>query len=67
MLAAVYDPYYLYYFLFFLGQFELDNLRKELNKINKQIAQLKIVSFFNKNNYVVFYYEFLVYFFFLVL
>lgn len=26
-----------------LGQFELENLRKEFNKINKQIAQLRIV------------------------
>lgn len=26
------------------GQFEVDNLRKELNKLNKQIAKLKISS-----------------------
>lgn len=32
-------------FCFFeTGQFELDGLRKEFNKINKGVAQLKIVS-----------------------
>lgn len=27
-----------------LGRFKLDNLRKEFNQINKEVAQLKIVS-----------------------
>jgi hypothetical protein len=31
---------------FFLVLFELENLRKDFNKINKQIAQLRIVSIF---------------------
>lgn len=28
------------------GQFELDNLRKDFNRVNKEVARLKIVSFF---------------------
>ena len=27
-----------------VGQYELDNLRKDFNKINKEVAKLKIVS-----------------------
>lgn len=30
----------------FSGQFELENLRKDFNRINKEVARLKIVSFF---------------------
>lgn len=32
---------------FCIGQFELDSLRREFNKQNKKVAQLKIVSNFN--------------------
>lgn len=34
------------YLVVVLGQFELDNLRKEFNQINKRVAKLKIVSVF---------------------
>ena len=30
----------------FSGQFELENLRKEFNKINKEVSKLKRVSIF---------------------
>jgi hypothetical protein len=33
---------------FCVGQFELDSLRREFNKQNKKVAQLKIVSNFNQ-------------------
>lgn len=29
-----------------IGQYELDNLRKDFNRINKEVARLKIVSLF---------------------
>lgn len=34
---------FLFFFFSFAGQFELDNLRKDFNKINKEVARLKIV------------------------
>lgn len=36
----------LFIYLFCVGQFDLENIRKEINKINKEIAKLKIVSVF---------------------
>lgn len=35
---------FFFLFIFCIGQYELDNLRKDFNRINKEVARLKIVS-----------------------
>jgi len=45
-----------YFMHIFSGQFELENLRKEFNKINKEVSKLKRVSIFISA--IIFYYRF---------